>query len=144
MNIFVDTGAFYALADKNDKYHQRAANYYNEVYQPGLFITSILVFSESWSLIHHKLGKSAGRAFWEKIRSGIIVLYHIKPFDLDRGWEIFNNYDDQDFSLVDCTSFAIMERLKISEAFTFDSHFSVFRTKTNRALTCQPIELSSN
>jgi len=139
MNIFVDTAAFYALADKKDKYHQRATNYYNEVYQPGFFITSNFVFSESWTLIHHKLGKPAARTFWEKIRNGIIFLHHIKPLDLERGWEISNKYDDQDFSLVDCTSFAIMERLKIFEAFTFDSHFSVFRTKTNQALICQPM-----
>lgn len=30
MNIFVDTVAFYTLADKKDKYHQRASNHYNE------------------------------------------------------------------------------------------------------------------
>jgi len=144
MNIFVDTGAFYALADKTDKYHQRAAKYYNKVYQPGLFITSNFVFSESWTLIHHKLGKPAARAFWRKIRSGIIFLHHINPIDLERGWEISNKYNDQDFSLVDCTSFAVMERLKIYKAFTFDSHFSLFRTKTNQAFICQPIEISSN
>jgi predicted nucleic acid-binding protein len=139
MNTFIDTVAFYALADKTDKYNQRAKNYYNENYKPGYFITSSFVFSESWTLIHHKLDKSAARAFWEKIRSGVIFLQHVTPLDLERAWEIFNKYDDQDFSLVDCTSFAMMERLKIFEAFTFDSHFSIFRTKTNQAFICQPI-----
>jgi len=143
MNIFIDTGAFYALADKRDKYHLKAATYYNQVYQPGLFITSNLVFSESWTLIHHKLGRSAARKFWQKIRSGIVELYFINPLDLERSWEIFNKYRDQDFSLVDCTSFALMERSNISQVFTCDPHFLIFRTKTNQTFICQLIEISS-
>ena len=139
MNIFVDTGAFYALADKRDKYHSKATPYYSQVYQPGLFITSNLVFSESWTLIHHKLGKHAARKFWEKVRSGIIKLHFSNPLNLERAWEIFNKYNDQDFSLADCTSFALLERLNISQVFTFDPHFSIFRTKTNQAFICQPI-----
>ena len=138
MNIFIDTGAFYALADNNDKFHQKAANYYSDAYRPELFMTSNLVFSESWTLIHHKLGNHAGRKFWEKIHSGIIDLIFLNPIDLERAWDIFNKYNDQDFSLVDCTSFAIMERLNISEAFTFDYHFSIYRTKNEQAFICNP------
>jgi len=31
------------------------------------------------------------------------------------------------FSMVDCTSFAVIERLGIRRAFAFDVHFRVFR-----------------
>jgi predicted nucleic acid-binding protein len=34
---------------------------------------------------------------------------------------------DQTFSLVDCTSFAVMERHGIEEAFTLDRHFRLYR-----------------
>lgn len=93
---------------------------------------------ESWTLIHHKLGKSVSQKFWETIRANLLSLQRITALDLERAWEIFNAYDDQDFSLVDCTSFALMERLKIIDAFTFDFHFSVFRSKTGTAFRVHP------
>jgi len=41
--------------------------------------------------------------------------------------EIFTKYRDQDFSYVDCTSFALMQRMKLSAAFAFDRHFRVMK-----------------
>lgn len=32
-------------------------------------------------------------------------------------------YEDKELSFTDCTSFAIMEKLKLHKAFTFDEHF---------------------
>ncbi len=34
---------------------------------------------------------------------------------------------DQDFSIVDRTSFAVMERLRVSAVASFDNHFAVYR-----------------
>ncbi|MBI5212767.1 MAG: PIN domain-containing protein [Nitrospirae bacterium] len=45
----------------------------------------------------------------------------------EKAWEIFLKYKDKDFSYTDCTSFAVMERLKIDIAFTFDSHFQAIK-----------------
>lgn len=129
MSTFVDTGAFYALADTRDERHDRARSYYASHYKPGLFLTSEYVFVESRTLIQNKLGKTAARKFWETIRMNVFTLQRVTALDLERAWEIFRAYEDQSFSLADCTSFAIMERLKIIEAFSFDVHFSVFRTK---------------
>jgi len=38
--------------------------------------------------------------------------------------EIFKQYQDKDFSFVDCMSFAIMNQQNLSQAFTFDQHFA--------------------
>jgi predicted nucleic acid-binding protein len=37
--------------------------------------------------------------------------------------DVLRRYEDKDFSYVDATSFAVMERLRIREAFAFDPHF---------------------
>jgi predicted nucleic acid-binding protein len=39
---------------------------------------------------------------------------------------IIYQYDDKDFSLTDATSFAVMERLRVPAAFTFDRHFAQY------------------
>ena len=40
-------------------------------------------------------------------------------------WQIFEQYADQQFSYTDCTSFAVMQALNLSEAFTADRHFAI-------------------
>ena len=47
--------------------------------------------------------------------------------DLEVAWEIGNSWHDQDFSIVDRTSFAVMRRLGIDNVASLDDHFSVFR-----------------
>ena len=37
--------------------------------------------------------------------------------------EVLRRYDDQDFSLIDAVSFAVMQERNITEAFAFDHHF---------------------
>jgi uncharacterized protein len=40
--------------------------------------------------------------------------------------EIVFDYTDKDFSLTDAASFAMMERLRIAQAFTLDRYFAQF------------------
>ncbi len=138
MRIFVDTSAFYALADIRDQHHEKAKAYYLNNYRRGRFWTSEYVFVETWSLIHHKLGKAAVRKYWETMRGNVVSLELVADADVERAWEIFTIYEDQDFSLVDCTSFAMLERLGINDVFAFDIHFNVFRSNTGGAFQVYP------
>lgn len=56
----------------------------------------------------------------------------VEPVDLEAAWRILQGFADQDFSFVDCTSFALMERLGIVDAFAFDDHFLVYRFGADR------------
>jgi predicted nucleic acid-binding protein len=47
--------------------------------------------------------------------------------DLEEAWQIGYAFPNQDFSLVDRTSFAVMRRMGIERAASFDSHFAAFR-----------------
>ncbi|RLE66049.1 MAG: hypothetical protein DRJ47_03380 [Thermoprotei archaeon] len=40
-----------------------------------------------------------------------------------RAWEIFKEQRDKLWSFTDCTSFAIMEKMNIKTASTFDKHY---------------------
>jgi hypothetical protein len=56
--------------------------------------------------------------------------------DMEAAWAISKQFTDQTFSLVDCTSFAVMERLGLTRAASFDRDFAIYRygRDLNRAL----------
>ncbi len=124
MTLFVDTSAFYAVADTSDRSHERA----KRVLGAGEpLVTSDHVLAESWLLIRHRLGRPAALAFWEAIRSGSSSVEHVGPADLEVAWTIATEFEDQDFSLVDMTSFAVMQRIGVLRAASLDDDFAIFR-----------------
>ena len=38
-------------------------------------------------------------------------------------WQLFQTYDDKEWPFTDCTSFILMQRRIIRQAFAFDRHF---------------------
>lgn len=54
------------------------------------------------------------------------VVVRVRASDEERARRIIFRYTDKDFSFADAVSFAVMERLQISHAFTFDRHFAQY------------------
>jgi predicted nucleic acid-binding protein len=124
--LFVDTGAWYALVDRNDPEHIGAKGFFETNAIP--LITSNFVFGETITLLRMRLGWSVAKDFGQRLKgSGFVGVHAVKEDDERRAWEIFLKYKDKDFSYTDCTSFALMERLKIESAFSFDSHFRTMK-----------------
>jgi predicted nucleic acid-binding protein len=130
--VFIDTGAFYALADPTDRQHQTAVDLLAHLdTQDAGFVTSTFVLAESYGLILQRLRRQAARAFLSGTRrSAKTTLVLPSEGDLAAAEEILGQYDDQDFSYVDAVSFALIARLRIRRAFAFDSHFTVFRPRS--------------
>lgn len=124
MTAFVDTSAFYAAADRGDASHERARIVLSGV--DGL-VTSDHVLVETWTLIRHRLGRPAAERFWAGIRAGAAMVELVGAADLEAAWAMGEDFADQDFSIVDRTSFAVMLRLGVHRAATFDDDFAVFR-----------------
>ena len=53
-------------------------------------------------------------------------MVRVAEIDEERAREIIVSHDDKDYAFTDATSFAVMERLGITTAFTFDRHFAQF------------------
>jgi predicted nucleic acid-binding protein len=129
MNVFVDTWAWYALADRNDRDHE-IARIANEdlLNEENLFVTTNYVVSEATTLIRYNLCHSAAvqfrRLLQELMDAELVTLIRVTKEIESRAGQIFEEYDDQDFSFVDCTSFAVMHSLEISTAFSGDKHFA--------------------
>jgi predicted nucleic acid-binding protein len=124
MSLFVDTSAWYAAADRDDRSHVRAT----EILSRGEpLVTSDHVVVETWILLRHRLGRRAATRFWEGLRRGVAEVATVSAADLQSAWAIAEAFGDQDFSIVDCSSFAVMLRLGLERAAAFDDDFAVFR-----------------
>ena len=125
--LFVDTSAFYAVADESDRHHREARTLFVDRGISGDLKTTDYVFVETWCLVRARLGRNAAMKYWGAMESGVVQVLGVRSEDLTRARTISRSWSDQDFSLVDCTSFAVMERLGIMEAFACDDHFRVYR-----------------
>jgi predicted nucleic acid-binding protein len=124
MTLFVDTSAFYAAADSGDRFHGRAT----QVLGAGdRLLTSDHVLVETWILVRHRLGRPAAERFWGAIRAGAASVEPVGDADLTVAWTIGETFPDQDFSIVDRTSFAVMQRLGVHRVATFDDDFAIYR-----------------
>lgn len=124
MSVFVDTSAFYAAADAGDSSHERAAELLREA---RALVTTDHVLVESWLLMRARGSRAAAERFWGSLRAGLATIETVLPADLDAAWRIGEAFADQDFSLVDRTSFAVMERLGLGKVVTFDDDFAIYR-----------------
>lgn len=120
--VLVDTSAYYAVFDKTDKNHSKAIDFLKTNTFP--FVTTTLIVIETINLVNarldHEKAIKIGEKLYDRDLTTVLSLTHE---DEKRAWQIFRKYADKNFSLTDCTSFALMERLKIKQTFAFDVHF---------------------
>lgn len=124
MTLFVDTSAWYAAADRGDASHRRAT----EILGSGeSLLTTDHVLVEMWLLLRYRLARDAAERFWDGLRRGVAVVEAVIAPDLETARAIGEAFPDQDFSIVDRTSFAVMQRLGLQRVATLDDDFAVFR-----------------
>ncbi|MDQ3553416.1 MAG: PIN domain-containing protein [Chloroflexota bacterium] len=122
--LFVDTSAFYAAVDRGDGSHHRAIT----VLGAGdRLLTSDHILVETWLLLRYRLGRHSAELLWSAIRGGAAAIEPVGEGDLETAWAIGEEFTDQDFSIVDRTSFAVMQRLGVLRVATFDNDFAIFR-----------------
>lgn len=123
--IFVDTSAFFALADQTDRFHRLAVRFVES--NDRLLITSNLVVHEAITLLRMRLSHEAAMRFGQRLLDdNVMPVIRVTPADERKAWETFRRYRDKQFSFVDCTSFVLMKRHGIGEAFAFDQDFRQF------------------
>ncbi|MGA9641957.1 MAG: PIN domain-containing protein [Terriglobales bacterium] len=124
MSLFVDTSVWYAAADSSDLNNHRS----KDILAGGeRLVTTDHVLLETWTLLRWRIHRRAAERFWEGLRNGTASVAPVGTADLEAAWQIGLAFRDQDFSLVDRTSFAVMQRLGIDRAASFDDDFAVFR-----------------
>ncbi|RLI70116.1 VapC toxin family PIN domain ribonuclease [Archaeoglobales archaeon] len=122
--IFVDTSALIALGDRNDKNHKKAVKFFRETIKTTRFVIPKHIIVEYIDGVTKRIGKKEAMERLDNILSSkLIIIQHDKLKDWEKAIEYFFKYSDQEIDLTDCLSFAMMERLDLRTAFTFDSDF---------------------
>ena len=128
MKVFIDTSAFYAIADSGDRNHRSAVQKYTELLDGRIrMVYNDHVLAECATLIRRRLGYEASLRFLnlvEKLQKiGSFQIVFSEPALLSSAKEIFLEMADPKLSLVDALSFALMRKLSIHKFFAFDDHF---------------------
>ena len=124
--IFIDTGAFLSLEDESDQYHEVAIQFHEQVLRRRRYeiVTTSYILDETLTLIRLRVGIKASIDFSKKFRkSEVIKIVQVSRGIEEKALDIFERYDDKDFSFTDCVSFVVMWEMRIKEAFAFDQHF---------------------
>ena len=125
--LFVDTGAWFALADKSDQHHLRAVKVYPKLLSSCHHLTTTnLVIAETYILIRHAIGHQPAIRFLKNIAASprIVKIYSDSAME-EAAENTLRKYQDQAFSFTDAVSFAVMKQYNIMEAFSFDRHFVI-------------------
>jgi uncharacterized protein len=124
--VFVDSGAWIALALSRDPLHQRAREQWDRLQGAGARLhTSVPVVIETFTFLDRNANRDVALAWKESIyRTGVVKILPCELGDLQMSWDYFRRADLHRLSAVDATSFAIMQRTRIRIAYTFDHHFA--------------------
>jgi predicted nucleic acid-binding protein len=133
--VFVDTSAFVALRNRAEREHEAARTALATLVAERVpLLTSNYVFSETYTALLIRAGREEAIQWGRRFRAGeAIEMVRIDETVEQDVWSILESHTDKRWSHVDATSFALMEREGIAEAFAFDQHFA------QRGLTLVPL-----
>ncbi len=125
MKVFIDTSAWLALEDRSDQFHSQAVKIADSLKKEHIpWITSEYVFLETVTLIRLRVSHHAAILFGEALlQSRLVEVVEIDAALRQKTWQAFKQYSDKKFSLVDCSSFALMREFNLTRVFSFDHHF---------------------
>jgi uncharacterized protein len=129
VTVFVDSSVWFASVFAKDVNSRRAKTLLTS---GELLVTSDAVIVETWSLLYRRFHYSVAEQFWGGIRRGGAEIEKVSDSDFNEAWRIGGVFEDQAFSIVDRTSFAVMERLGVTRAASFDRDFAIYRYGRNR------------
>ena len=121
MRVFLDTSYYLALLNPHDHWHKKALS---ALKPQDELLTSSLVINETVSLMQARGHFSAAVEFLREARTNPAVqIVHVDPVIQSETWDLFARWGSAGANAVDCASFAVMRRLAIHKALTFDAHF---------------------
>ncbi|MFQ5667880.1 MAG: type II toxin-antitoxin system VapC family toxin [Candidatus Binatia bacterium] len=124
--IFVDTSAWIAYANRADPDHARVRDLLRSF--RGRRITSNFVFDETVTFCRYRFGHELAADIGNALLDARVAdLIRVTADDERQAWLLMVGRPDQRYSFTDCTSFALMRRLRLRTVAALDQHFRTER-----------------
>lgn len=124
--VFVDSGAWIALALIRDPLHPRASDTWSQLASTGARLhTSVPIVVETFTFLDRNATRSVALA-WKDSLDAVprLKVWPCTSRDLASAWKYFDRPDLHTLSAVDALSFVLMAQRRIRIAFAFDGHFA--------------------
>jgi len=124
-SVFVDTVAWLALVNKSEDLHEAARKVRDQlIQQKAKLITTDFVVVEIANALARPPLRCLARKLIDFIRtSDTVELVTITPELFEKAYQLYCARDDKEWGLTDCTSFVVMQKMRMNRAFTADRHF---------------------
>ena len=134
--LFADTSAIFAFLVADDRNHGDAVRAEATFRGRRESIWTIdPVLTELWLLLR----RETSRELSDRLVAGLLERglrrEPLQPEDYLRAWELAREWPDQDFSLTDRQSFAVIERSRHLRAWSYDADFAVIRLGRRRRVS---------
>jgi len=123
---FVDTSFWIALFDRSDPAHDRVTTFWQGLAKKPLrLITSDYVLDEAYTFLRRHVSLQAAVDLHDAIQtSRLIEVAEVRAPIRAAAWDTLVKYDDKVLSFTDCTSFALMWQMGLTEVLTLDADFA--------------------
>lgn len=120
--VLVDTSALYAVLDRDDDNHPAAAETFVGLLERAVLVTHSYVVVETAALVQRRLGVEAVRVLADDVLPAFELVYVDDSLHQAAVAALLAS-GTREVSLVDWTSFELMRRRGILDAFAFDDDF---------------------
>jgi predicted nucleic acid-binding protein len=124
--VLADTGAIYALLDRDDAWHERVRAWWES--SAAEVVLPVTILAEVGYLLGSRVGPKAEIAFAQALAAGEFVVVGLEDEDLPAAARAMTRYADLPLGLVDASILALAQRLEVEALLTTDRrHFGVVR-----------------
>lgn len=126
--IIADAGFFFAIANRQDRWHRRAVDVLKSISEP--LVTTWLVVAEASHLIVRRLGGDAQLRFLELQLLGGLEVVDVRRDEFPRIIQLMRRYVDLPMDLADASLVLVAERLGHGRILSTDQRdFEAYRWK---------------
>mgnify|MGYP001821612406 CR=1 FL=1 len=121
--IFVDTSFWIAFRDERDQHHDRAKAIMGELFHARVpLVITDYIFAETHAYFVRSVPKRE-QVMRDLLGNPVVSVQEVDHRDRKLALAWLSDYRDKAWSYVDALSFALIERMRIPAAVSFDQHF---------------------